>query len=169
MMKENEITIKKNEVIMKKNSEVQEAITTETTKNTNGNKDVVAVREENKILNDLFNCLRSFLGCYDTLMGSKINSVITIKTKEIIALQLIQSIIANNKELIKNNSAYILSAELIADNNNFNLYAFEKFTGISFIELSLMCYGFLEPDQNEILLINKFFNKKIFETQQENI
>jgi len=114
------------------------------------------VKSEQILFNDLFNCLRLFAD------ENKITNFES--TDEAVSCQVLRNIIDNHPDLLKNNPFYELSL-LISRSPDLTLKELSKFTNISIGQLLFIKHGILDPDGQEKILINKFFNKDIFEIE----
>lgn len=114
------------------------------------------LKSEQILFNDLFNCLRLFAN------ESKINNFES--TDEAVSCQVLRNIIDNHPELLKNNPSYELSL-LISRAPDLTLRELSKFTNIPIGQLLFIKHGILDPDGQEKILINKFFDKDIFELE----
>jgi len=114
------------------------------------------VKSEQILFNDLFNCLRLFAD------ENKITNFES--TDEAVSCQVLRNIIDNHPDLLKNNPFYELSL-LISRSPDLTLKELSKFTNIPIGQLLFIKHGILDPDGQEKILINKFFNKDIFEIE----
>ena len=114
------------------------------------------VKSEQILFNDLFNCLRLFAD------ENKITNFES--TDEAVSCQVLRNIIDNHPDLLKNNPFYELSL-LISRSPDLTLKELSRFTNIPIGQLLFIKHGILDPDGQEKILINKFFNKDIFEIE----